>query len=534
MTILVVDDQTSVINGILSGVHFSELGIDTVKTATDSQQALAIFETMNIDILMSDIEMPGVNGLELNRIVQEKYPETLRIVLTSHAEFNYAQESVRLACFAYLLQPCPFEDIENCLRTALDELYRRKKRQQLFQLGQLMKTNETELMDRIVINLFASVAEDIDSAIDCINDLGYPLTRQKGVQLLFVDVVSYRLDKPGRPSKKMIHKALKNALSHAGIHYPVLSLVTTNPYRQFVMLLFSATSDLFEIPPESYRRFYNHLRESFPGEEISCYVADLIPLKDVRIQVPLIHKSMNDNIDHRADLHFISEQMTQEPDPTNLAERAERWKTLLESNQKKVLETEVKQYLNSVVNKSSNRFSALCELHQQLTHIFFSYFYDHNIDVGNLFSDAYTYPTYMDGYKDLGSFWDAFHFMMDAVEQHRVNLSPKSDVEKAKSFIAAHLVDPITVNDVANHVNLSPEYFTRLFKHETGQNIKEYITLYKIEVAKDMLERTDVAVGMVAMELGYSNFSHFTQVFKKYENVTPSQYRNMYRERRNQ
>lgn len=81
---------------------------------------------------------------------------------------------------------------------------------------------------------------------------------------------------------------------------------------------------------------------------------------------------------------------------------------------------------------------------------------------------------------------------------------------------------------MADYVCLSPEYFTKSFKKETGQNIKEYITWTKVEAAKDMLEHSNVPVGMVALELGYTNFSHFSQVFKKYENVTPSEYRSRF------
>ena len=83
---------------------------------------------------------------------------------------------------------------------------------------------------------------------------------------------------------------------------------------------------------------------------------------------------------------------------------------------------------------------------------------------------------------------------------------------------------------MAEHVFMSPEYFTKLFKRETGQNIKEYITLTKIEAAKDMLEHSSIPVSMVALELGYSNFSHFSQVFRKYENMSPSEYRSTHKE----
>jgi YesN/AraC family two-component response regulator len=134
----------------------------------------------------------------------------------------------------------------------------------------------------------------------------------------------------------------------------------------------------------------------------------------------------------------------------------------------------------------------------------------------------------MDSFKDVESLRKGVNYMLNAIDSAQRHNMPKSDVERAKSYIANNIANPITVKDVADHVNLSAEYFTKLFKRETGQNIKEYIALSKVTAAKEMLEHSNISVGMIALELGYSYFSHFTQVFKKYENMTPSEYRSKF------
>lgn len=83
----------------------------------------------------------------------------------------------------------------------------------------------------------------------------------------------------------------------------------------------------------------------------------------------------------------------------------------------------------------------------------------------------------------------------------------------------------LTVKDVADYIHRSPEHFTKVFKAATGVNIKNYILQLKLDVAKDLLATPNVPVSMIASEVGYDNFSHFTQIFKKYENITPSEYR---------
>lgn len=528
MNVLIVDDQVSVLNGILSGVHFKELGFDEVYTATSSEQALEIFGHLPVDIILTDIEMPGENGLELNRQIQALYPETLRILLTSHAEFSYAQESIKLGCFDYLLQPAPYEVIEECLRRALQHLYQQRKRTRLYQFGQLLETNETELMDHMVTKMFSRVPEDVDASLEFLNRMGYPINPEKNVQVVIINVKSFR--NAGEPifSEKSIHKAISNALKQANMIYPMLKLSTVNRFRQFVLVLFSATSEALNISAEQYQTFYRKFCEELPNEGLICYVGHQVPCKLVRDEMKLMHQYIDENISNVNGIYMTTGQDIAASASTNLAESAERWKTLIAAGQKRILESEIESFLKSTILNSKNKFKSLCELHQQLTHIFLGFFYDNNADMSDLFNESYTYTDYMDSFKDTESLLKGVSFMLNAIDNLQKNNMPKSDVEKAKSFIANNIASPITVKEVADHVNLSAEYFTKLFKRETGQNIKEYIALSKVSAAKEMLEHSNISVGMIALELGYSYFSHFTQVFKKYENMTPSEYRSRF------
>ena len=526
MTVLVVDDQLSVLGGIRSGVHFEELGIERVFYAASTEEALEILRENTVDIMLSDIEMPGENGLMLNRRAQQLFPKLLRILLTSHAEFSYAQESIKLGCFDYLLQPAPYEEIEECLRRALQELHERRKKEQLYQYGQLLKTNETELMDHVALKLFSRIPEDVDSSIEFLNQMGYPINREKQIQVAIINAGNFKSSETPLYSEKAIHKGISNALKNAGITYPILALTTLNRYKQFALILFSATQEDVELTPEQYSGFYKMLCKELPEEMLTCYVGQRIRCGQVREDIRRIHDIfIDENISNETGVFLQYGWDTPSEAVTNLSESVERWKNLLAAGQKRMLEREIEAFMKSTVDSSKRKHKALCELHQQLTHIFFGYFYDNNAEVGDLFSNEYSYNDYMDSFADTDSLRRAVRYMLDMVDVMQKNNLPKSDVERAKSYIAENIADPITVKDVAEHVNLSAEYFTKLFKRETGCNIKEYIMQSKVDAAKEMLEHSNMSVGMVALELGYSNFSHFTQIFKKYENMTPSEYR---------
>ena len=172
MNVMFVDDQASVLEGIAAGISFQDLGIDVVRYATGAERAMEIMSSVPIDILLCDIEMPGEDGLQLIYRAQKLYPELITILLTSHADFEYAQISVRLGCFDYIVQPAPYDVIEGVLRRALQHCYERRKRNQLYEVGKWMQTGEMELLDRVAMNLFSSDTSDVQSSMELLNLIG--------------------------------------------------------------------------------------------------------------------------------------------------------------------------------------------------------------------------------------------------------------------------------------------------------------------------------------------------------------------------
>ena len=118
MNVLIVDDQPEVVESMKTGVNWARLGAEQVFTAYSVKEARGIFERERIDILLCDIEMPPTNGFVLLRWVQERFSGVVCIFLTAHAEFEYAQEAVKLGSFDYILQPAPYAEIEAAVERA--------------------------------------------------------------------------------------------------------------------------------------------------------------------------------------------------------------------------------------------------------------------------------------------------------------------------------------------------------------------------------------------------------------------------------
>jgi two-component system response regulator YesN len=98
-------------------------------------------------------------------------------------------------------------------------------------------------------------------------------------------------------------------------------------------------------------------------------------------------------------------------------------------------------------------------------------------------------------------------------------------IDRAKGYIQAHFAEDILLSHVAEHVNLSPVYFSRLFKEQTAENFSDYLTACRIERASQLLRETRKKVYEICEEVGYSDLKHFYGIFKKRTGYTPSEYR---------
>lgn len=126
MLVLLVDDQVRILEATKKLVDWEKLGVSRVLTAQSADEARAVLESERVDILLTDIEMPGEDGIALQRWQREHHPEVMCIFLTSHADFAYAQEALRNGAYDYILQPAAIPEIERVMQRAIQSLAERR------------------------------------------------------------------------------------------------------------------------------------------------------------------------------------------------------------------------------------------------------------------------------------------------------------------------------------------------------------------------------------------------------------------------
>lgn len=136
MRILLVDDEEDILEGMLAGIDFAALGFDWVHTAGSAQEAREILEKEPVDILLTDIEMPGESGLELLDWLRQQNSDIVTMFCTSYANFDYAKKAVEMHSFDYYLKPISYDDLRAHLEAAVREVRKKHSESAYRQMGE--------------------------------------------------------------------------------------------------------------------------------------------------------------------------------------------------------------------------------------------------------------------------------------------------------------------------------------------------------------------------------------------------------------
>ncbi|MEX2104504.1 MAG: response regulator, partial [Bacilli bacterium] len=213
--LLVVDDEEIAVRGIVKGIDWSDVPINEIIVAYDVEEAKQKFSEYKIHVLLSDIDMPDNNGIELLRWVREFSSDTETIFLTGHADFSYAQQAVHLDSFDYLLKPVDHTHLKSTLINAIDKVKKTEQMQQ-FQITyehfyqqwykQLPILSERFWQDVINLRIPMSV-EHLEKAYSLYE---IPLTAKDTVQVVLISVEQWSETLNARDEEIMTY-AVKNA-----------------------------------------------------------------------------------------------------------------------------------------------------------------------------------------------------------------------------------------------------------------------------------------------------------------------------------
>ncbi|PZE22141.1 response regulator transcription factor [Paenibacillus xerothermodurans] len=531
MKVLLVDDKESVVQGLSKHVPWQELGVHAVETALDGLQALDIFSRFRADLVITDIKMPNMGGIELMQRLSRESDSIRFIVLSGYDEFEYAKQAISLGASEYLLKPFNVGELIEIAERVLSEL--RKLREQTVQ--------KALYQQKIVKSLPALREQYMEEIIRFRTENSHQLQEKWE----FAEV-SLEPDRLGAlvVSIDAFDEISRQTVNEVGLtRFVVKNIVDDclaawgrglsfySDWNRLTVLANYEEAAQPERVKEDFLHFADYCRDAIERHSkltVTVGVSSLCPkLRDL----PHAHSQASQAVEHI--FFFGSNQVIHYEDLSEF--RVTR--VAYPSQQEKALIDLVRAGQTDGMPEATNRFFECLESKGvpsdirasciQLVTVLYRQLSALGIEDNALSDTLAVCYDQCDSAKlpelrhtVLAWFTEAAHRVKEQTQQGSQDL-----LEQAKTYIRGQSLHSISLSMVAEHVKVSPNYLSAVFKKETGQTFIDYLTDLRLHQAKELLAYTNDPVFEIAERLGYHDRKHFRALFKKKVGVTPSEFR---------
>lgn len=524
MNVIVIDDLIHVVKGIVAGVNWNKLNIDQVFEAFNIIEAKKLFEEHDIEVLVSDIEMPMGNGLELLEWVREFYPKTECIFLTSHEEFEYAKAAIKLGSFDYLIQPIKYEELEKVIEKAVLKIKSDEKLKTLSTYGVFWQENQKNILEKFWFDLLSGLYNNnitkIKKVADAYNINGCD---SKRYQLVLISILRREV-LLSNWDDELLKYALTNILGEI-LEKDIDLLQIVKIDSGHLVWVLSENENIDELRLNQLLNIFIHASFRDIKCSLSCYVSEYHLITELPNTTKRLITLANDNVACYKKV-FHENSFHRKENPNLEIPNLLRWETCLNQGQNDLVYEEVDMYLNQLLHEERLDSGVLFEFHQKFIKMFYRVVELKQFDTHQLLRVQEASGLYI---KSLNSIYDMLEFIKFILsfkfDEEHVSVYYETSIDQIKEYIRENLEKDLTRNELAERVFLNQEYLSKLFKKQTGVSLSTYIINERINVAKGLLVKTDMSVSLIASKIGYSNFSHFSQIFKKSTGLTPVEYR---------
>lgn len=525
LRVLIADDEARICQLIQALGDWERLGLEVAGAAHNGQEALEKTEALRPDILITDIRMPGLNGLELIRRVKTLFPKLEVMIISGYAQFDYAQQALRNGVGEYLLKPINREALNRTLEKMADAIRERQRNDSAMQSIQAAGREDWGRLRR-------------QTAAD--------LWRGSGAPASMEELRRHHFRTDGDSFQTFLLKADIDAVENPD---RFLQLVFQKARELLAPLLKKSCVDavLYEAGDTLLGVVcLSSDEESALRSQLRSVLNQLVAQKSLFGAVEFtigLGKSCRDPSGLGASLNNARQALQE-----RLIEGAGR---LLEGQfpPSGVLETDLQtRYsqaaLHAVDVLSAEGADAASEQLQKLSdyprlrgwealaiaqnagRLFITYL---GTDEADKAYAAYEWKLMQ--CNSLPQLWARLQEMQRGLLRQTVLKRQERElhpIRNAKLYVQKHYAEPLTLESVSTAIGFSVNYFSTLFKKETGEGFSKYLTRIRMDQARSLLRETGVSVAEVCGRVGYCDVKHFSKTFKAETGLTPGEYRKLY------
>lgn len=533
--VFLVEDEMVIRRGIKNSIDWEKEGYIFCGEASDGELAYPMIIKEKPDILITDIRMPFMDGLELCKLVKEELPNIKILILSGYDEFDYAKEAIRLGVTEYLLKPISSGKLLEALNGVSESIRREKEDKDLVRkYMEEMRENTEHEKQKFFEQMIAGNLSMVDAL-----ETGkkYEMNLSAGMYNLLL--FRFTLGEENRKSGELLGEAeyaiekLTERLEYVfefqrGVEGWAFLLMADNE-EQMSERVKELSKDLEEIMKNYSTIAYfggigqpvarlRELEESFREAEralaarFTMELNRIISVEDIR---------MAQNVDTLDDIEI-----------TSFGE-IEKTRTMLEKFLNNGAEDEIDEFVDVYINELSEENLKSVLMRQYIimdAYIVMMSFCEKIEGIeGEMQAQSEELKNSMKTIQTLEEIKNYIRMLLKKIIGVRDTISGRrySDIiEIAKDQIRkTYMSDEISLNTIAAEVGMSPSYFSSIFSKEMGKTFVEYLTEIRMDRAKELLMCSSMKTSEIGYEVGYKDPHYFSYIFKKTQNCTPKEFR---------
>ncbi|WP_127579600.1 response regulator transcription factor [Paenibacillus koleovorans] len=520
--LIIVDDEEHIREGLSDLVDWTSLGFELVAKLEDGIYAKALLEKTKIDIILTDVKMTHMSGLELAKHVHEHHPKTKIVLISGFKEFEFVKQAMAYNVVNYLLKPTKLSDIRSVFQDVKARLDKEAEEQQ--QMSKVMKHNN-ELLPLIRKQLFR------DLSTGKLNDAqeAEKLLRLTEVRANTADhrcAVVRLAFLPSETEEQETEEAfasdsIENMIRSEAADRLIIPVFISPDHMDIVALdlqpgqdTASFRSSVLSSMQTAAERIYTLLGIEAKPEIVGTF-------DNLR---QLMHTSTTYAVKDENQLQYDPTEISFKENPL-LAEQRKQFLSYINVGNMEALPGQFEMLLSTiklgslpnhfVKNMLIELFSTLCAKLNEM-----------DLPIDKITNKPFYYETILrlNSYAELQQ-WGigVLSEIADYIVNHTA--AEPTMIQKAKEYIAQSFDKDISLDSAASQVYLSPDYFGRLFKQYTGSSFTDFVTEYRMNKALEYLQNPQFKIYEIGSIVGYKNTKYFFKLFKKHTGYTPSEYR---------
>lgn len=511
--ILIVDDEKMIRMGMKKVLPWEELGIDEVFTAASGREALDIIAAERPEIMISDIQMTEMTGLELIEEARKHMPELRVIVLTGYDNFEYARQSLRLQVQDFFLKPIEEKELARVIREQVEYLEEQKEEEKNLRILQRTQgTAEQTELEQCMRNL-VHCRENKEELIGRLHNY-YHMVTDRSMRLVLIVPTLYMNQQPMEENFRAM--SVKN-ICMSMVDSQEQGITFSDDDGTIAIAWYEG--DEGDSVVEGIQELSDILKDEFDvkpkmvvGSTVDGFESLAISYNDARYM-----------LDHeKEDIRDIIQSFGAQNKVEIFQDIYAELKGIMCAN---VGNTDYVMKAFNTYTKATESYNLSPAMVRRTcfeiaSALYFSYLGDSGeVEAGKL--DSLSKSLILADREEACEVTRMFISQLLGKEEESVH----EIIGKAKHYIDEHLTEELSVSNIAASLYITPNYFSRLFKRVTREGCNEYIVRKRIEKAKSLLETTSLKTGKIAMMVGYRDTNYFSLAFKKHTGLSPTKYR---------